>query len=95
MWGSEEGLRALLGNGIGELSIERRHFVFRARSAEDWLALFREFFGPVKRTFEALDPSGQEAYAADLLDLIRRANRADDGTVAAASEYLEVVAVRR
>jgi len=95
MWGSEEGLRALLGNGIGELSIERRHFVFRARSAEDWLALFREFFGPVKRTFEALDETGQKAYAADLLDVVGRHNRADDGTLATASEYLEVVATRR
>ena len=93
-WGTEDGLRTLLGDGIGELSIERRHFNFRAPSPEHWLAFFREFFGPVKRTFEALDEAGQEAYAADMLELIRRANRADDGTVAAASEYLEVVAVR-
>jgi len=33
--------------------------------------------------------------AADLLDLMRQANQADDGTLVASSEYLEVVATRR
>lgn len=94
-WGTEEGLRTLFGDGIGDLSIERRHFNFRSLSPEHWLAFFREFFGPVKRTFEALDEAGQEGYATDLVDMIRRSNRADDGTVVVASEYLEAVAVRR
>lgn len=73
----------------------RRNFVFRYRSPEHWLGFFREYFGPTKRTFEAIDAAAQESFAADLLDLVRQANQADDGTLVAPAEYLEVVARRR
>jgi len=94
-WGTDEGLRTLIGDGIRDLSIERRNFVSRYRSPEHWLAFFREYFGPTKRAFEAIDAAARESLAADLLDLMRQANQADDGTLVASSEYLEVVATRR
>jgi len=95
LWGTERHLTELLGDGISEIATERRMFTLRYRSPEHWLAYFREHFGPVKRTFEALDANGRDAYAADLLELGTRANRADDGTLVSAAEYLEVVATRR
>lgn len=94
-WGSEEGVRDLFGNDVRELNLQRRHFVFRYRSPEHWLAFFREYYGPTLRAFESLNPVGQEAYAAELLDLLRSRNQADDGTLVLPAEYLEVVAIRR
>lgn len=95
IWGTEAGVTALLGNGIGNLAIKRRHFTFRYPSPDHWLAHFRKHFGPAERAFAGLDRDGQEAYAADLLGVITRFNRADDGTLVAPAEYLEVVATRR
>ncbi len=94
-WGTEEGIRDLLGHGVDDLRFERPSFVFRNRSPRHWLDFFRTHFGPVKGVFDTIDDAGQEAYAADLLALLDRFNRADDGTLVAAAEYLEVVATRR
>jgi SAM-dependent methyltransferase len=93
-WGTEDGVRALLGQGVAEVRAERRVFVYRFPSPQAWLALMRTHFGPTVRTFAALDAAGQNAYATDLLALIDRFNRADDGTAVIPSEYLEVVATR-
>jgi hypothetical protein len=45
--------------------------------------------------FAALPPPAQAALEQDLVDLIGRFNRANDGTVVVPSEYLEVVVLRR
>jgi hypothetical protein len=45
-WGTEDGLNVLLGAGITDLHIERRHFLFRFRSPEPWLEVFRQHFDP-------------------------------------------------
>ena len=94
-WGTEDGVRALLGEGVADVRAERRVFVYRFPSPQAWLAVMRTHFGPTVRTFAALDAAGQAAYADDLLALIDRFNRADDGTAVIPSEYLEVVATRR
>ena len=94
-WGTEDGVRALLGEGVADMRAERRVFVYRFPSPQAWLELMRTHFGPTVRTFAALDAAGQAAYADDLLALIDRFNRADDGTAVIPSEYLEVVATRR
>lgn len=94
-WGTEDGVRALLGEGASEIRFARPHFTFRFRSPAHWLEFFRTNFGPVHTAFEALDPAGQEAYTHDLLTLLDRFNQADDGTLVAPAEYLEVVATRR
>jgi SAM-dependent methyltransferase len=94
-WGTEDGVRALLGEGVADVRAERRVFVYRFPSPQAWLAFMQTHFGPTVRTFAALDAVGQAAYAADLLALIDRFNRADDGTAVIPSEYLEVVATRR
>jgi SAM-dependent methyltransferase len=94
-WGTENGLQEVLGDGVTALTITPRAFVYRHPSPEHWVNVFRETFGPVMRAFATLDPAGQESYAADLLQLARRFNRADDGTLVAPADYLEVVATRR
>jgi SAM-dependent methyltransferase len=94
LWGTEERLAELFGDGITALRTERRNFVFRYRSFEHWLEVFRTYYGPVSKAFQALDANQQDAYAADLRSLVAQLNLSDDGTMAVPSAYLEVVAVR-
>jgi hypothetical protein len=95
LWGTEERLQELLGTGVASLRTTRRTYNFRYPSVEHYVGWFREYYGPTVRAFAALDPEGQEALAADLWELCASRNVADDGTLVAPSDYLEVVAVRR
>jgi SAM-dependent methyltransferase len=94
LWGTERRLRELFGSGISEMRTTRRHFVFRYRSPEHWLAFWREYYGPTVAAFAALDAAGQDALARDLLAVIAEHNRATDGSMSVPAEYLEVVAIR-
>src|SRR5215217_1641487 len=94
LWGTEERLEELFGDGIASMRTERRSFVFRYRSFEHWLEVFRTYYGPVSKAFEAMDADRQEAYADDLRSLAARFNRSGDRTLAVPSDYLQVVAVR-
>ncbi|HEX4840749.1 MAG TPA: class I SAM-dependent methyltransferase [bacterium] len=95
LWGTEQRLRELFGDGIASLQVTRRHFVFRYHSAQNWLDYLRTYYGPTLKAFAALDKSGQEGLARDLVTLWQRFNRSGDETLAAPGEYLEVVASRR
>jgi ubiquinone/menaquinone biosynthesis C-methylase UbiE len=94
LWGAEQRLRELFGAGIAELTITRRFFVFRYRSAQHWLEVFRTYYGPVLKAFAALDAAGQAGLARDLTELLQRFNQGGTDTLAVPSEYLEVVATR-
>jgi hypothetical protein len=85
----------MFGTAAAAIEIERRHFAFRYRSAEHFLEIFRNYYGPVLKAFAALDPAKQQGLADDLLALIGRANRATDGTMVVPSEYLEIVITKR
>jgi SAM-dependent methyltransferase len=91
LWGSQARLDELFGAGAASIRAHRRTFTFRYLSARHWLQVFRGYYGPVHKAFLALDPAGQEALTADLLDLLAKNNRSGDGTLVAPSEYLEVV----
>ncbi len=95
LWGTEERLRELFGDRISSLDVSRRTFVQRFRSPQHWLEVFRTYFGPVMRAFDAVGPQGEEALARDLLALVERFNRSGDATAVFPSEYLEAVATRR
>ncbi|HNP87067.1 MAG TPA: class I SAM-dependent methyltransferase [Kouleothrix sp.] len=94
LWGTEARLHELFGGGISNLSITKRMFVFRYRSAAHWLEVFRTYYGPMLKAFAALDPAGQAALAADLTALLERFNQGGSATLSIPSEYLEVVATR-
>ncbi len=95
LWGTEEHLRELFGHRLDSITIERRDFVFRYRSAAHWLDVFRTFYGPMVKAFGTLDGTKQESLAADLIALAERFNRATDGSLVAPSQYAEVVIKRR
>ena len=95
LWGTEERLRELFGEGVSSLRTTRRSYAFRFLSAEHMIDSFRTYYGPVHKAFESLDAAGQDAFARDLEELVRNWNISGDETVVAPSDYLEVVAVRR
>jgi SAM-dependent methyltransferase len=95
LWGTEQRLRELFGDGISDLKVNRRMFVFRYRSAEHLLEVFRTYYGPMLKAFAALDAEGQAGLTRDLTELLERFNQGGPGTLAVPSEYLEVVATRR
>jgi hypothetical protein len=47
------------------------------------------------KAFAALDAASQQGLRSDLLALVGKLNRADDGTMVVPSEYLEVVITKR
>jgi SAM-dependent methyltransferase len=94
LWGTEERLRELFGDGVSELTVTNQYLTFRYPSPEAWLAFFREYFGPMMMAFARVGDEGAPALERDLLDVMRRANRAGDDALVAPAEYLEVVAVR-
>lgn len=94
LWGTEDRLRQLLGEGISSLETTKRAFNYRYRSAEHFLEFSRSYFGPVKMAMERLDESGRDAVAAEIALIVERFNRAGDAAMVAPGEYLEVVAHR-
>lgn len=94
LWGTEERVRELFGNGIASLQVTKRSFFYRYRSIQHWMEVFGTYYGPIVKALQALDATGQHNLRRDLMDLWERYNRATDGTLVAPCDYLEVVAVR-
>jgi SAM-dependent methyltransferase len=94
LWGDEDRLRELFGDGISELRLERRTSVQRFRSIDHWLEIFRTYFGPTKVAFERVGSEGEAALEADLRDLLERSNRAGDRALVLESDYAQVIATR-
>jgi hypothetical protein len=95
LWGTEDRLRELFAEGVSSLQTTRRTYNFRYPSAEHYVGWFREYYGPTVRAFAALGAEGQDALAADLMELCESRNVSGDGTLVAPSDDLEAVAVRR
>ncbi len=60
-----------------------------------WIEVFRTYYGPMNRTYGALDVDKQTAFTRDLVDLLEQGNRSNDRTLVLPSEYLEVVIEKR
>jgi ubiquinone/menaquinone biosynthesis C-methylase UbiE len=91
LWGTETYLVELFGPQAADIRVERKDFNFRYRSAQHWIELFRVYYGPVLKAFEALAASKQVALTADLTALLDRFNRAGADSLVVPGEYLEVV----
>ena len=95
-WGTEVGLAELFGP-LANIQVTRKQFTFRYLSPHHFIDIFRTFYGPMNKAFAALaaDAAVQKAFADELFALLDRCNRATDGTLAAPSEYLEVIVTKR
>ena len=94
LWGTEERLVELFGWAGTSIQTRRRNFVFRYRSPDHWLQVFRSYYGPMLKVFAALDPQTGAALTKDLMALVDQFNRSGDTTVAVPSSYLEIVVAR-
>ena len=95
LWGTEPHIAELFGARAADIRTVRRNFNFRYRSAEHWLQVFRNFYGPTLKAFAALDRAGQSALAKDITALLNRCNTAGPASLVVPAEYLEVVITKQ
>lgn len=91
LWGTRARIEELFGSNASVIDAEPRDFVFRYRSPQHWLDVFRTYYGPLLKAFAGLQPAAQASLASDLFALIARFNRSGDASMVVPSEYLEVV----
>ncbi|MGS1010851.1 class I SAM-dependent methyltransferase [Achromobacter anxifer] len=95
LWGTPARIEEMFGPHASSIKAEPRHFVFRYRSPEHWLQVFKTYYGPLLKAFGALDSAAQAALTSDLIVQIDRFNRSGDAAMVVPSEYLEIVVTRR
>ena len=90
LWGTESrACRALFGEAITALQVTERAVVWRYRSPQEWLEVWRAALGNLQQAF-TLDASDQERLANDLVALVQRFNRSGDTTVLVPSATLRL-----
>jgi ubiquinone/menaquinone biosynthesis C-methylase UbiE len=94
LWGTEDHVRELFGDGVGELRFERKTSRQPFRSIDHYLEIFRNYFGPIKLAFERVGPDGEAALEADLREQLGKCNTAGDRAFVLEPEYLQVLATR-
>lgn len=95
LWGTKSHIAELFGAQASSIETHVRDFMFRYRSADHWIDVFKTYYGPVLMSFEVLDPIAQRDLKADLEALIARFNLARDGSMVVPGEYLQAVIVKR
>jgi ubiquinone/menaquinone biosynthesis C-methylase UbiE len=94
LWGTRARLVELFEPHAASIKSAQRHFLFRYRSPQHWIDVFKSCYGPLLKTFAALEPAAQAALQHELTALIGRFNRARDGAMVVPGEYLEIVITR-
>jgi ubiquinone/menaquinone biosynthesis C-methylase UbiE len=94
-WGTESGLRELLGAGVSRITASPRVVTIFYRSVAHAIDVFRTCFGPTRRAFETNDAQRQQSLRNDLAALFEKYNRASDGVLAMHAGYLQVIATVR
>ncbi|MFL5045425.1 MAG: class I SAM-dependent methyltransferase [Xanthobacteraceae bacterium] len=94
LWGTRARIAELFEPHASSIKSTQRSFVFRYRSAEHWLQVFKTYYGPLLKAFAALDPPEQAALERDLKTLIGQLNRSGNSAMVVPSEYLEIVITR-
>ena len=95
LWGTRAALEEMFNTQATSIKAEPRMFNFRYRSPENFLDIFKTYYGPVLKAFAALNEASRQQLHNDLYALIVRMNRSGDSTMVVPSEYLEVVITRR
>jgi ubiquinone/menaquinone biosynthesis C-methylase UbiE len=94
-WGLDDYLERLFRDTASDIRTIPRDFVFRYKSAQHWIDIFRTWYGPVHKAFAALPADAQQRLEQDLVALIDEFNASGDRTVVIPSEYAEVVVFRK
>jgi len=94
-WGSGSRLRELFGDGVTAIRLCDCVWRTRLGSFAEWLDLYRTWYGPTNKAFGALDDARAAECAKGLEEIVQRHNRATDGSIDAAYEYVNVVVTKR
>jgi ubiquinone/menaquinone biosynthesis C-methylase UbiE len=94
-WGVEAHLRELFGEHVAAVTVTKRCFNFRYRSAAHFVEVFRHCYCPMHQAFGSLPDDEAAALHADLIQLLNELNRAGPDSLVVPSQYLEVVIARR
>jgi ubiquinone/menaquinone biosynthesis C-methylase UbiE len=95
LWGSEDHVRELFGDAVGDLEMQRLPSRQAFFSADHYIEFFRRYFGPIQGAFEKVGPEGEEELANDLRAWLNGANVAGDKALVIEPEYLQVIATKR
>lgn len=91
LWGTEPHIVQLFGPQAADIRCTRRMFNFRYQSADHWIQVFRDYYGPTHKAFGALDEAGQQALHSGITDLLNEFNIAGSRSLVVPGEYLEIV----
>lgn len=91
LWGTEAHLVSLFGPKARDLQVQRKMFPFRYRSAEHFVQVFRDLYGPTHKAFAALDADGQASLERQILALLKELDIGGGRGLVAPSEYAEIV----
>lgn len=92
LWANEDVLGEMFA-GAADVRIETHAFTFRYRSFAHFMDVFRTYYGPTHKAFQALGEKGS-LLEADLDALHQRFNRDTSGSFIVPSEYAEVVVTK-
>jgi ubiquinone/menaquinone biosynthesis C-methylase UbiE len=95
LWGTRARIEELFGAQARSIEFLPRKFVFRYRSPQHWMDVFKSYYGPLLKTFAALQPAAQQALHHDIMALIGQMNRSGDATMVLPSEYVGVIVTKR
>jgi ubiquinone/menaquinone biosynthesis C-methylase UbiE len=91
LWGDEAHLHHLFGHAAAAMHIERKLFQFRYASAEHFVEVFRNFYGPTHKAFASLGAAEQDALSRDIVALLDAHDRGAGRSLVVPAEYVEVV----
>jgi 2-polyprenyl-3-methyl-5-hydroxy-6-metoxy-1,4-benzoquinol methylase len=95
LWGDEPTVRERLREGIADIRLARRTYLFEYPfPPEAVVDFYRTNYGPVSRAFASLDANGQERLKSELVSLWSANNHSDGNTTKVDAEYLEVIATK-
>jgi len=95
LWGDEVTVRERLANGLSDLNLTKRQYLFAYPfPPSEVVEFFRLYYGPTNRAFASLDADGQTQLRQELETLWTTHNRAGTDCTTVYGEYLEVIGVR-
>lgn len=95
LWGDEATVRQRLGPGSAGLIMGRRFYTMSYPfTPADVVEFFRQYYGPMNRAFESLDPDAAAQLRRELEVLWSTHNRGGNDFTVVQAEYLEVIAMR-
>ncbi len=94
LWGTEDHVYEMFGDGVSEVRFKRRMYNQRFRSFDHFFEFFRAWFGPMKMAWDNSDEANRERLEREMRELMEGANISGGEALVAPAEYLEVVATR-